>query len=290
MDESSRVQLEITASAFTEVKQALEGLTAQIGKTTTQLSKLENASTKLGKNASKGMREASNEMNNFGKSANSAFKKMENFNSTADLFRNVVSGVKEATQMFVKLLDPAIDYSEQLNLFNVVFKNNMDEMGTHFSEVGLRAEKFQQQLNEAFGTNMLETRKYQAIFQSMGENMGIVSDKAEIMSTNLTKLSYDIASLYNAEEQDVAQAIRAGVYAGQTKPLRRFGIDVTQVSMQPVIDELGLDKSISELSQAEKQLIRYMSVLKQASVTHGDFANTIESPANQLKILKQELL
>lgn len=288
MDESSRVQLEITASAFTEVKQALEGLTAQIGKTTTQLSKLENASTKLGKNASKGMKEASNEMNNFGKSANSAFKKMENFNSTADLFRNVVSGVKEATQMFVKLLDPAIDYSEQLNLFNVVFKNNMDEMGTHFSEVGLRAEKFQQQLNEAFGTNMLETRKYQAIFQSMGENMGIVSDKAEIMSTNLTKLSYDIASLYNAEEQDVAQAIRAGVYAGQTKPLRRFGIDVTQVSMQPVIDELGLDKSVSELSQAEKQLIRYMSVLKQASVTHGDFANTIESPANQLKILKQQ--
>ena len=46
MDESSRVQLEITASAFTEVKQALEGLTAQIGKTTTQLSKLENASNK----------------------------------------------------------------------------------------------------------------------------------------------------------------------------------------------------------------------------------------------------
>lgn len=288
MEENSIVQLEITASAFTEVKQALEGLTSQLGKTTTQLAKLESASTKLGKNASKGMKEASNEMNNFGKSANSAFKKMENFNTTADIFRNVVNGVKNATQMFMNLVDPAIDYSEQLNLFNVVFKNNMDDMKTEFSEVGLRAEKFQQQLNEAFGTNLLETRKYQALFQSMGENMGIVTDKAEIMSTNLTKLTYDIASLYNASESDVGQAIRAGVYAGQTKPLRRFGIDVTQVSMQPIVDELGLDKSISELSQAEKQIIRYLSVLKQASVTHGDFANTIESPANQLKILKQQ--
>ena len=67
MDENSRVQLEITASAFTEVRQALEGLTSQLGKTTAQLTKLENSSLKLGKNASKGMREASNEMNNFGR-------------------------------------------------------------------------------------------------------------------------------------------------------------------------------------------------------------------------------
>lgn len=281
------IEIELTAEMM-KTKEAFSQMTSQLTQTTKALEKLESVISKFGSNASKSIKQASDETKRLGNNASSSIKKLEGFNTISDAFRNAYNMARKTTQGLVTVFKTAIDYSEQLNLFNVVFQNKMDDMGIKFSEVGLRAEKFQQQLHEAFGTNLLETRKYQALFQSMGENMGIVTDKAEIMSTNLTKLSYDIASLYNAEENDVAQAIRAGVYAGQTKPLRRFGIDVTQVSMQPVLDNLGIDKSISELSQAEKQIIRYMSVLKQASVTHGDFANTIESPANQLKILKQQ--
>lgn len=281
------IEIELTAEMM-KTKEAFSQMTSQLTQTTKALEKLESVISKFGSNASKSIKQASDETKRLGNNASSSIKKLEGFNTISDAFRNAYNMARKTTQGLVTVFKTAIDYSEQLNLFNVVFQNKMDDMGIKFSEVGLRAEKFQQQLHEAFGTNLLETRKYQALFQSMGENMGIVTDKAEIMSTNLTKLSYDIASLYNAEENDVAQAIRAGVYAGQTKPLRRFGIDVTQVSMQPVLDNLGIDKSISELSQAEKQIIRYMSVLKQASVTHGDFANTIESPSNQLKILKQQ--
>ena len=281
------IEIELTAEMM-KTKEAFSQMTSQLTQTTKALEKLESVVSKFGSNASKSIKQASDETKRLGSNASSSIKKLEGFNTISDAFRNAYNMARKTTQGLVAMFKTAIDYSEQLNLFNVVFQNKMGDMETEFSEVGLRAEKFQQQIHEAFGTNLLETRKYQALFQSMGENMGIVTDKAEIMSTNLTKLSYDIASLYNAEEDDVAQAIRAGVYAGQTKPLRRFGIDVTQVSMQPVLDDLGIDKSISELSQAEKQIIRYMSVLKQASVTHGDFANTIESPANQLKILKQQ--
>ena len=281
------IEVQLTAEML-QTKEAFAQMTSQLSQTTKALEKLESVVNKFGSNASKSIKQASDETKRLGNNASSSIKKLEGFNTISDAFRNTYNMARKTTQGLVTMFKTAIDYSEELNLFNVVFKNKMNDIDTQFSEVGLRAEKFQQQLHEAFGTNLLETRRYQALFQSMGENMGIVTEKAEIMSTNLTKLSYDIASLYNAEEDDVAQAIRAGVYAGQTKPLRRFGIDVTQVSMQPVMDELGLDKSISELSQAEKQIIRYMSVLKQASVTHGDFANTIESPANQLKILKQQ--
>ena len=52
--------------------------------------------------------------------------------------------------------------------------------------------------------------------------------------------------------------------------------------------ELGIDKSVSELTQAEKEILRYIATLNQAKNAMGDFANTIESPANQLKILKQQ--
>ena len=76
----------------------------------------------------------------------------------------------------------------------------------------------------------------------------------------------------------------------QTKPLRSFGIDVTQTSMQPILDSLGIDEQVKNLSQAEKEILRYLATLKQAQIAMGDFANNLESPSNQLKIFRQQLV
>lgn len=199
-------------------------------------------------------------------------------------------GVKKLSTTFLKWMDLAVDRTEQLNLFNVVFKN-MEKNGVKtFSTLGKQATQFQNKMNEAFGTNLTETTKYQGLFQSMGENVGIPDTYSALMSTTMTKLTYDLASLYNKQESTVAEALRAGVYAGQTKPLRSYGIDVTQTSMQPILDSLGItDRSVKQMSQAEKEILRYLATLRQAKTAMGDFANTIESPANQLKIFKQQL-
>ncbi len=177
------------------------------------------------------------------------------------------------------------EYSEALNLFNVVLDKS--------TKKGIR---FQNVMNEAFGTNQAETLTRQGLYQSMAENMGIAQEYAYIMSETSTKLVNDISSLYNKNENVVAEALRAGVYAGQTKPLRSFGMDITEKSLQPILDEIGLKNSdgsartVRDLSQAEKQIVRYLSVLKQSSEAHGDWANTIESPSNQLKIFNNQLV
>lgn len=44
------------------------------------------------------------------------------------------------------------------------------------------------------------------------------------------------------------------------------------------------------MSQAEKEILRYIATLKQAQVAMGDLANTIESPSNQMKIFRQQLV
>lgn len=183
----------------------------------------------------------------------------------------------------------ATNRAEELNLFNVVFKN-IEKNGTKaFSKLGLEATNFQNTLSEKFGTNVTDTLRYQALFQSMGQNAGIAEKYANIMSENLTKLTYDLASLYNTSEKSTAEALKSGVYAGQTKPLRKYGVDVTQASLTPLLAQLGIeDRTISEMNQAEKEILRYIATLKQAKVAMGDFADTIESPANQLKILKNQ--
>lgn len=239
---------------------------------TNAINKLNNSINKIDTTVNK----TTNSVNKFGK----AF-------STTSLYY----GVQRLTTQFLKWMDLAVDRTEQLNLFNVVFKNVEKNGVQTFSTLGKEAIKFQNKLNEAFGTNLTETLKYQGLFQSMGENVGIDSYYSAIMSETMTKLTYDLASLYNKSESTTAEAIRAGVYAGQTKPLRSYGIDVTQTSMQPILESLGItDRSVKQMSQAEKEILRYLATLKQAQVAMGDYANTIESPANQMKVFKQQLI
>jgi len=151
-------------------------------------------------------------------------------------------GVKKLTQTGLSWMNEGIDYTEQLNLFNVVFDNVEKNGKTMFSNLGKEAINFQYKMNEAFGTNKTQTLYMHGIFQSMGETVGIPEQYASIMSETSTKLAYDLASLFNKGESQTAEALRAGIYAGQTKPLRSYGIDVTQMSMQPILDSLGIDR------------------------------------------------
>jgi len=186
-------------------------------------------------------------------------------------------------------IEAASDRAEDLNLFNVVFKNIGKAGEETFSKLGLEATRFQNNLAETFGTNKADTLRYQALFQSMGQSSNIGDKYAYIMSENLTKLTYDLASLYNSNEKSVAEALKSGIYAGQTKPLRKYGVDVTQGSIAPLLEQLGIDdRTMAQMNQAEKQILRYINTMRQAQVAMGDFADTIESPANQLKILRNQ--
>lgn len=211
-------------------------------------------------------------------------------------FGAIVAGVKMVTRGLFETTTKAIDYSESLNLFNVVFKNIEENGKTTFSEVGRQATEFQEKLQSNFGANRTESMYYQGLYQAMANAQGIADQYAYIMSENSTKLTYDLSSLFNKSQEDVAEALRAGIYAGQTKPLRSYGIDITETTLQGTLDKMKqsnsalADLEVSTMSQAEKQILRYISVLEQASVAHGDFANTINSPANQLKILQNQII
>ena len=130
--------------------------------------------------------------------------------------------------------------------------------------------------------------RYQALFNSMTKSMGLSADYAYILSENMTKLGYDLASLYNIDTENAMTKLRAGL-AGQTEPLRELGLDITEQSLRPIAQSLGITESIRNMSQAEKTVLRYIAVLKQAQVAQGDFARTMESPANQLRIFNAQV-
>ena len=191
-------------------------------------------------------------------------------------FFNQLTGVK---LNFADMLGLSMDYIENLNLWKV-------SMGECIGE----ATRFQNTMAEAFGTNLSDAVRYQAVFQQMSDAIGMTNKQANVLSENMTKLGYDISSFYNISVEDAMAKLQAGL-AGQTKPLRSLGMDITQQSLTPILQSLGInDRSVSELSQAEKMVLRYIAVMRQSTNAQTDMARTIEQPANQLRILRAQVI
>ena len=111
------------------------------------------------------------------------------------------------------------------NLFEVSMGKSVDKFGNlqgASSVYYTKALKFQNELNEAFGTNIEQTMRYQALFNQMSKSLGIGNSASYTISENLTKLGIDMASLYNANESTVMEALRSGVLSGQTKSLKTY--------------------------------------------------------------------
>jgi hypothetical protein len=126
--------------------------------------------------------------------------------------------------------------------------------------------------------------KTAAVFNDMARAMGIVNDQALIMSQNLTQLSYDYASLYDTSFETAATKFQSA-FAGQTKAIRSYGLDITQASLQAEIYAEGLNYKISELHRASKAVLIHNSLVRQSTRAHGDLARTVTSPANMMKVL-----
>ena len=205
-----------------------------------------------------------------------------------------------------RLAGKAIEYSSQMteamNVVDVAFGKMSNKM-TEFMETSI----------EQFGLGKLAAAQYASRFQAMGKTLGITADEVvkandfiakktsgnalaykdlgdsvADMSINLTKLTADMASLYNQDYEDVAKDMQA-VYTGMTRPLRKYGLDLTAATLKEWALANGLQADIDKMTQAEKTLLRYQYVMSNASIAMGDFQKTADTWANAMRTCKQLL-
>lgn len=136
-----------------------------------------------------------------------------------------------------------------------------------------------------FGMSEVTAKQIASRFQAMGVAMGFSQEKMSDMSVELTKLSADMASFYNVAQEDVAKSLES-VFSGTTMPLRKYGLDLTQATLQEWALNNGINANIQSMSQAEKTLLRYQYVMANTGAAHSDFSRTMGSWANQVRILK----
>lgn len=203
-------------------------------------------------------------------------------------------------------IENSMSYVENMNLFTV-------SLG-QYSE---NASKYADTVRDALGIDPSGWIRTQGVFNTLIEGFGVGAEQAAYMSQNLTQLTYDIASFYNLSISDAEKKIQSAV-AGELEPVRRLGYDLSQNALTAIaqnpkyygettysVNELtgaleanstALEDNtvrtianFNELTQGEKVQLRYIALMTQVEEAQGDMARTLNDPANQMRIFKEQL-
>lgn len=177
------------------------------------------------------------------------------------------------------LLKSSVDISSSLTeVQNVV--------DSTFGDYTKKIEDFSKISIQQFGMSELTAKQMAGRFQAMGTAIGFSQGKMSDMSVELTKLAADMASFYNVE-QDAAATSLQSIFTGETDPLRQYGIDLAQTTLEEWAHKQGIDAKMQSMSQMEKVMLRYKYVMESTIPVQGDFAKTRDTWANGVRILAQ---
>lgn len=183
-------------------------------------------------------------------------------------FYAVFQGIKESINI-------ASDLTEVQNVVDVTFgdfKSKMEDLANvSITELGM---------------SKLTAKEIGSRFQAMGTAIGFTQGKMADMSVELTRLAGDMSSFYNVEQKDVAKSLQS-IFTGETEPMRKYGVDLTNATLKEWALKKGMDANISTMSQMQKTALRYQYVLEATGAAQGDFLRTQDTWANQVRILKE---
>ena len=243
------------ASQLDKVGNAFAKLPPQLSKVVTQANRVTAANEKQRKS----YLSLSNQMNGFMRN----MAKLVSLKAIAEYLGNAVAKFN--------------DCYEATDLFHNAMGNLSGEADTLISK-----------MQGLLGVDPTKAMTYMATIQSLGTSFGLTSDKAYVLSKNLTQLAYDEGSYWNKDVAETFTAMSSAI-SGEIEPIRRLGVDLSQARLQQELLALGFNKQVSSLSQADKAVLRYIAIMKQTANVQGNLAQTIQSPANQIKILKAQL-
>lgn len=278
-----QLQIQIEAES-SKASSAIDALIGRLENLQEKLNGLGNA----GKNASNGLKEtakgaekASVATDKHSKSNNNATKSTKKFTdklaNQISKYRTLMGAFKSAANMMAGWFNESNDYIETLNLFNVT-------MGDGAAE----ATNFANKVSDLMGIDPGEWMQYQGTFKQLASGFGVSAEQANLMSQNLTQLSYDMGSFFNSDTEEAFDKLSSAM-AGQVKGLRDYGIDVTVASLQEYALSKGIETKVRAMTQAEKSLLRYNYIMEKSVNIQGDMARTIITPANSMRILEAQM-
>ena len=224
-------------------------------------------------NTNKQLKQTKNQADNAGKSMSKLF-------SLGRLYF-LFNYTKRLGQALVNVFQYAIDFEETLNKFTV-----------SFGEYSGEARKFANEMAYAFNLSTESIMNYMSTFNNMLSALGSLDmSQTSKLSQTLTRMAVDYASLFNVSVETAMSQFQS-ILSGSIRPIRSTsGYDVSETTIFQLYQELGGTKTMRQLSQLEKRLLRILAVQKQMEETgaFGDFEATISNTANLLKQISETM-
>lgn len=243
-------------------------------------------------------------------STRTATKSSWNLASAIGKFYATYFMVIRGSKKLIEAIKSTTDYIEAFNYQAVAFGKIGSEWDKDYKKYGYDnatayAESFQNRVNDTLGKlsglkvnvqgglleesgaknlglNIQEITQYASQLASVTNSLGQTGEATTAITKSMTMLAGDISSLFNVDYSTVAQNLQSGLI-GQSRALYKYGIDITNATLATYAYNLGISKSVSEMTQMEKQQLRVLAILDQSKVSWGDLANTINSPSNMLR-------
>ena len=253
------------ANAGSRVGTATNTVSTAFGK----LSSVSGKALSVIKKAASGIASAFKQIGNSGKQVESARFSLWNLAKTAIGFR-LGYGLIEFIPNAIKL---GSSITEVENVVDVAFGGMAD-----------KAYEFASTATEQFGLSELAAKNYAGTMMAMLNSTGVAQDAAAEMSTTLAGLAGDLASFYNISTDDAFMKLRSAI-AGETEPMRQLGVNMTVATLQSYALSQGITKSWQSMTQAEQAMLRYNYLMSATVQQQGDYARTINSFANQWRLL-----
>ena len=197
---------------------------------------------------------------------NKVSSKLQSFGKS--LIRNITLPLAAAATASVKF---ASDLEEAMTKADAVFGDSSKEM-----------KKWASTAATSFGTSKTDALEFSSTIASIAQALSFSSTEAKNFGKSITELSADYASFYNTSTE-IARTGLSSIFTGETKPLKKFGIVMTEVNLEQFALQQGITKSIKKMTQAEKVQLRYNYVLANSKNVIGDYQRTSSGLANTVR-------
>ena len=288
----SNVDLDQTGKKFEGLTKAIQPFTSELRKSESACKAFTNAIKVLNK-----QKVSTSSIEKASASLKTAQAKLQQINGVANQTQNIFDSLTKSkifnigkiyaiynyTKRFTSQLSNAVGYAvnfeETLNKFQV-------SMGNQYS----KSLKFVGNITRAFNLSAESIMNYQSTFKNMFDSLGrLSSDVTYKLSETITRMAIDYGSLFNVPIQKSMEQFQQ-VISGQIRTIRTVaGYDVSETSLYNIYKEIGGTKTMRQLDQNEKRLLRIIALQKQMQRTGavGDFEKTLSNTANILKQIQE---
>jgi hypothetical protein len=180
--------------------------------------------------------------------------------------------VTKGVQFFKDSIREASDLSESINAVSVTFGKAAKGVLT-----------LSENAAQAMGLSRTEFNALAVRFSNFATT--IAGRGGDVVGTlqELTGRAADFASVMNLDVNEAAELFQSGL-AGETEPLRRYGLDLSAARVQAYALANGITDNAAAMTESQKVQARYRLLMEQTAKTAGDFANTSDGLANRQRI------